>query len=84
MYGDGLARGPSAGELADAFVAELDSGRLDPSLEHAVDRVFGVKKAAEPMAASPILPPGAAMEAENVETLQDAMDVLQRIIDGRR
>ncbi len=84
MYGDGLARGPSAGELADAFVAELDTGRLDPSLERAVEKMFGVQKAAEPMAVSPILPPGASMRAGAIETLRDAVDVLQGIIDGRR
>jgi len=84
VYGDGLKRGPSAGELADAFVAALDTGRLDPALAPAVGKMFGVKKAAEPMAASPILPPGASMEADNIETLQDAVAVLQGIIDGRR
>ena len=84
MYGDGLARGPSAGEIADAFLAELDTGRLDPTLEHAVDRMLGVKKAAGPIVASPILPPGASMRAQSIETLRDAVDVLQGIIDGHR
>ncbi len=62
MYGDGLTRGPSAGDLADAFEAELNTGRLNPTLERAVGKMLGVSEVAEtdgPMATSAVIVAGA-------------------------
>ncbi len=87
MYGDGMKRGPSAGDLADAFEAELNTGHLDPALQQAVNKMLGGRELVEidrPMTNSPILPPGASMRAENIETLEDALATLQGIIDGKR
>ena len=87
MYGDGMKRGQSAGELADAFVAELGTGRLNPALEQAVNKMLGVRKVgelAESLEVSPIMSPPATARAENIESLQDAVAMLQEIIDGKR